>query len=63
MCHAVLSALWRIAVLEGRGASQNEELRMNRLICWLFLIGIGLISIQSANANVDDTLEQIEDAA
>jgi len=36
---------------------------MNRLLCWLFLIGIGLISIQSANANVDDTLEQIEDAA
>ena len=36
---------------------------MNRLMCWLFLIGIGLISIQSANATVDDTLEQIEDAA
>ena len=36
---------------------------MNRLICWPLLIGIGLISIQSANANVDDTLEQIEDAA
>jgi hypothetical protein len=36
---------------------------MNRLMCWLFLIGIGLISIPSANATVDDTLEQIEDAA
>ena len=36
---------------------------MRRLVFWLFLIGICLAPIHSARADVDDTLEQIEDAA
>ena len=35
---------------------------MKRLFCWLFLIGFCLLPIHSANAEVDDTLEQVDDA-
>ena len=35
---------------------------MKRVSCWPFLVMIGLILIQSANADDDDYLEQVEDA-
>jgi hypothetical protein len=35
---------------------------MKRVYCWPFLIMIGLTPVQSANADDDDYLEQIEDA-
>jgi len=34
-----------------------------KIFCWGFLLGIRLLPIRSANAKVDDTLEQIGDAS